>query len=197
MVPIPKVNTPKFASDFRPISLIPLPGKILEHMISLRLKAYISCNNILTKNQHGFRKDHSTITSVTALLNNIYNNVNIQKDTFLIYLDLKKAFDTVSHQILINKLGGFGLDAGTVTWFNSYLGNRQQLVKFNNVTSSVLPISYGVPQGSILGPTLFALYINDLASLFDHENIILYADNTVIYNTDPIVLQTMLDKTNL
>ena len=196
VVPIPKVNTPKFASDFRPISLIPLPGKILEHMISHRLKTYISHNNILTPNQHGFRKDHSTITSVTTLLNDIYNNMNKHKDTYLIYLDLKKAFDTVSHQIL-NKLGSFGLDIGTVNWFKSYLGNRQQYVKFNNINSSILPTSYGVPQGSILGPTLFALYINDLADKFHHKNIVLYADDTVIYNSDSVVLQCMLDSTNL
>ena len=135
VVPIPKVNNPKFASDLRPISLISLPGKILEHLISFRLKTYISQNNILTPNQHGFRKDHSTITSVTSLLHNIYNNVNITKDTFLIYLDLKKAFDTVSHQILINKIGNFGLDYRSINWFKSYLENRQQYVKFNNNNS--------------------------------------------------------------
>ena len=196
VVPIPKVNTPKYASDFRPISLIPLPGKILEHLISLRLKKYISHNNILTPNQHGFRKDHSTITSVTSLLNSIFDNVNIHKDTFLIYLGLKKAFDTVSHTILINKLSNFGLDINSVNWFISYLGNRQQYVKFNNVNSSTLSIRYGVPQGSILGPTLFALYINDLADLINHENIILYADDTVLYNSDSALLQTMLDRTN-
>ena len=197
VVPVPKINTPKYASDFRPISLIPTPGKILEHLISFRLKDLMSANNILTPNQHGFRKDHSTITSVTSLLNSIYNNVNTYKDTYLIYLDLKKAFDTVSHTILINKLGNFGLDLRTVSWFGSYLDNRQQYVKFNNVSSSVLNIKYGVPQGSILGPTLFALYINDLASLFQHENITLYADDTVICNTDPILLQSMLNKTNI
>ena len=196
VVPIPKVNTPKTASDFRPISLIPIPGKILEHLISLRLKTFISDNNLLTSNQHGFRKDHSTITSVTSLMNSIYNNVNTHKDTFLIYHDLKKAFDTVSHSILLNKLGNFGLDGRSVDWFESYLGNRQQYVKFNNVNSTVRTIRYGVPQGSILGPTLFALYINDVTNLFDHGNIILYADDTVIFDSDPRILQEKLNETN-
>ena len=196
VVPIPKINTPKYASDLRPISLIPVPGKILEHLISARLKAYISLNNILTPNQHGFRKDHSTITSITSLMNSIYNNVNTHKDTFLIYLDLKKAFDTVSHRILINKLSNLGLDERSVNWFESYLENRRQYVKFNNVSSSTLSIQYGVPQGSILGPTLFVLYINDLADLLNRENIILYADDTVLYNSDYTRLQNMLDITN-
>ena len=196
IVPIPKINTPKLASDLRPISLIPLPGKILEHMISSRLKQFISENNILTPSQHGFRHGHSTITSITSLLDDVFTNVNLHKDSFLIYLDLKKAFDTVSHPILINKLEMFGLDLSTINWFKSYLVNRQQYVKFNNIELTCLDISFGVPQGSILGPTLFALYINDLAEMFNHENVTLYADDTVIYNSDPLTLQNMLDMTN-
>ena len=196
VVPIPKISNPKFASDLRPISLIPLPGKILEHLISTRLKDYIHNNNILTGNQHGFRKEHSTISSVTTLLDNIYSNLNRYEDTFLIYLDLKKAFDTVSHEILINKLGGLGLDTLTVDWFQSYLEHRQQYVKFNNCTSTVKNVEYGVPQGSILGPILFVLYINDLAALLSNKNVILYADDMVLYSSNHISLQNMLDKTS-
>ena len=194
VVPLPKVNNPKYAADMRPISLIPLPGKLFEHLISSRLKVYLDNNNILTPVQHGFRKAHSTITSVTTLLHKIYVNTNSRKDSYLVYLDLKKAFDTVSHKILINKLGNLGLDQKTVQWFVSYLENRQQYVKFNNEISSVESILYGVPQGSVLGPTLFSIYINDLAELLGTDNLLLYADDTVIYNTDPYIIQNMLDK---
>ena len=165
-------------------------------MISSRLKQFISENNILTPSQHGFRHGHSTITSVTTLLDDVYIHVNLHKDTFLIYLDLKKAFDTVSLPILINKLEMFGLDLSAINWFKSYLVNRQQYVKFNNIESTCLDISFGVLQGSILGPTLVALYINDLADMFNDENVTLYADDTVIYNSDHLTLQNMLDMTN-
>ena len=196
VVPLPKINNPKFAADMRPISLIPLPGKILEHLISIRLKMYLDENDILTPVQHGFRKGHSTITSITTLLHKIFVNTNNRKDSYLVYLDLKKAFDTVSHEILINKLGNIGLDHNTVKWFTSYLENRRQYVKFNNEVSAVENILYGVPQGSVLGPTLFSIYINDLADLLGTDGVLLYADDTVIYNTDPRTIQ-MLNKINI
>ena len=195
VVPLPKTAAPTVASDMRPISLIPLPGKILEHLISMRLKVYLDNNNILAANQHGFRKGHSTITAINTLLNDIYKNVNSLSETYLVYLDLKKAFDTVSHKILLNKLCGYGFDQRTISWFSSYLNGRSQLVKFNNINSSRKDISYGVPQGSILGPTLFSLYINDITELFPRDCIILYADDTVLYGKDPGVIDEMLTKT--
>ena len=191
VVPIPKVNNPKFASELRPISLIPLPGKILEHLASVRLKNFIKSNNI--PNQHGFREGHSIVISITTLLQNIFSNVNNQVDAFLVYLDLKKAFDTVSHPILLNKLGNLGLDNKSGRWFRDYVDDRYQYVKFNNVNSSMLPTKYGVPQGSIFGPTLFALYINDLAAKFNHENILLYANDTVLFGSDAKILQENVD----
>ena len=165
----------------RHISLIPLPGRIFEHLISHRFKMYLDQNKVLTKVQHGFRKSHYTISSITTLLHNIYNCVNEDKDMYLVFLDLKKAFDTVSHSILINKLCTIGIDITTVKWFESYLENRQQYVKFNNEISALDNILYGVPQGSVLGPTLFSLYINNLAGVLGTEGLLLYADDTVIY----------------
>ena len=197
VVPLPKIKTPKYASDMRPISLIPLPGKIMEHLISFRFKDYLDRHNILTSRQHGFRKSHSTITAMTSLLHNIYKNLNIKRETYLVYLDLRKAFDTVSHVILTDKLGNIGLDSRTVAWFSSYLTNRSQYVKFNNKTSSVEHISYGVPQGSVLSPTLFSLYINDIVDVVGPDKLLLYADDTVVYETDTVILQNILNQINV
>ena len=97
-------------------------------MISKRLNKFVFDNKVLSDNQHGFRKSHSTITSICTLLHNIYNNANLYKDTYLVYLDLKKAFDTVSHKILLGKLGNISLDQKTILWFSSYLTNRKQYV---------------------------------------------------------------------
>ena len=187
VVPLPKVNIPKTASDLRPISLLPLPGKILEHIISNRLKTFLYTNNILTEKQHGFRKNRSTLSAIVEFLHIIYTNLNTGNDSYIIYLDFKKTFDTVCHETLICKLENIGLDLNTIEWFKSYLSNRTQQVKLNGVCSHCLPVEYGVPQGSILGPTLFSLYINDLVNVVNC-NIVFYADDTVIVGRDSVSL---------
>ena len=192
VIPLSKVSNPKTASDMRPISLLPLPGKILEHIISARLKNYLEVNEILTEKQHGFRKRKSTLSAIIELLDEIYKNINSQLDSYIIYLDLKKAFDTVSHKILINKLENIGLDLNTITWFTSYLDGRKQQTRINNFCSEYLSMSYGVPQGSVLGPTLFVIYINELA-LKVKGGLIFYADDTVLFSHDKLLLQHDLE----
>ena len=177
----------------RPISLLPLPGKILEIIISKRLKHFLRANNILCTRQHGFRKKRSTLSAIVEFLHDVYGNLNENKDTYIVYLDLKKAFDTVSHDILLNKLNQSGVDQNTIKWFCSYLTNRKQKVIVQNKCSEELTISFGVPQGSVLGPTLFTLYINDLVTHVD-SRINLYADDTVIYGTESDLVQSDLNK---
>ena len=160
IVPLPKVNNPKVVSDMRPISLLPFPGKIMEMIVSKRLKAYLEENNILSKKQHGFRKKKSTLSAIVEFLHDVYKDQAMMQDTFVVFLDLKKAFDTVSHKILLNKLKNIGLDEKSILWFNSYLHHRIQKTTINNEISSERSIIYGVPQGSILGPTLFTIYIH-------------------------------------
>ena len=187
IVPLPEVNIPKTASDLRPISLLPLPGKVLEHIISKRLKTFLYERNILTEKQHSFRKNRSTLLAIVEFLHIVYNNLNTGNDSFIIYLDLKKAFDTVCHKTLLYKMRSMGLDQNTFDWFASYLSGREQQVKLNGACSNYLPVKYGVPQGSILGPTLFSLYINDLVN-FVNCDIVFYADDTVIIGENPVLL---------
>ena len=193
VIPLPKVPIPKTASDMRPISLLPSSGNILEHIISKRLKFFMAENSILTDKQHGFKKNRSTLSAITQFLHTIYNNLNMGYDSYIIYLDLKKAFDTVCHKNLINKLQNIGLDTKTIKWFMSYLTDRKQQVKLNSACSEVLPKKYGIPQGSVLGPTLFSLYINDLIDCVNYD-IIFYAEDTVVLDKDPVLLLKNLEK---
>ena len=193
IVPLPKIPHPSTASDLRPVALTPLPGKLMEKLICNRLQRWISNNDLLSDAQHGFRKEKSTVSAIAAFLNEIYKNINRNKNSYIIYLDLKKAFDTISHSNLLNKLQNLGMDDLTLKWFVSYLTGRRQCVKLNDITSNTLPITYGVPQGSILGPILFSLYINDITDIVSC-GVVLYADDTVIFHDDRKILQTNLDR---
>ena len=128
---------------------------------------------------------------VCALLDDLYKNINNNKNSYIIYLDLKKAFDTIPHAKLLNKLHKLGMDGLTLAWFRSYLTERRQCVKLNNLTSDTLPITYGVPQGSMLGPILFSIYINDISDIVNCD-VLLYADDTVIFHHDKDILQYTL-----
>ena len=149
VIPVPKVRQPKYASQLRPISLLSLPGKILERIIGTRLNKYLEQNNILSPKQHGFRKGKSTTTSIVSLLTDVYNNINDSLPTYAIFLDLKKAFDTVSHLKLLNKLKKIKIAQPTLNWFRSYLEKRTQKTNVDGDISPELNVTFGVPQGSV------------------------------------------------
>ena len=192
IVPLPKVTNPKYASDLRPVALTPLPGKLLEKLVCGRLQTWLAANNILTKSQHGFRKKRSTISAIVNLLGDTYNHINNKRNPYIVFLDLKKAFDTISHAKMIEKLNVLGLDVTTISWFKNYLSGRQQCTRIGDKVSSVLPITFGVPQGSILGPILFSIYINEIVDIVNC-GVVLYADDTVLYHHDSKVLQDNLN----
>ena len=148
-----------------------------------RLFRFLNNHNILSDNQYGFRKHHSTASAyaLTCLYDKISSAIDNKECTVGIFIDLSKVFDTVDHNILISKLEHYGVRGTSLRGFESYLSNRQQYVEFNGVSSESCEIKCGVPQGSILGPLLFLLYINDLCNVSKVVDFLLFADDTNIF----------------
>ena len=183
VVPIPKISKPIGPEDLRPISLLPLPGKIFEHLIHSQMDSYLENNNLLTVAQNGFRTKHSTIQTIFDYLSELTKAYNNNLDTIAVYIDFKKAFDTVNHKILLDKLKTFNFDNSTSKILKSYLTNRLQSTFISGNTSEEGLITYGVPQGSVLGPKLFLMFINDLTTCIKNCKYFLYADDIVMFKT--------------
>lgn len=157
--------------------------KIFEKIIFTQISSFVNKYNILCPNQSGFRSNHSATSALLNLTNDIFTSFENQEATGAIFLDLTKAFDTVDHYLLLDKLYSIGLSGDAVLWFNSYLHGRKQFVVVQGKSSDVTTINKGVPQGSSLGPLLFAIYINDLSKIITRSKFHLYADDTVIYSS--------------
>ena len=141
--------------------MLPTISKIFELIIHIQLQEYINRNNLLAKQQYGFCPNHSAEYAAVKLVDYISNKMDGQKITGTIFIDFFKAFDTLSYDILLYKLKFYGISGVEYKLLSSYLSNRKQYVMFNNKTSEFTEIRTGVPQGSILGPLLFSIYIND------------------------------------
>ena len=178
IIPLFKSGDKQNVSNYRPISLLPQFSKILEKIFNNRLMNFLNSNNLLYLRQYGFRKNMSTSMAIMELVENITTAMDNGKFTIGVFIDLKKAFDTVDHSILVTKLDHYGIRGVAKQWLSSYLENRKQYVCFNGTDSGFLPITCGVPQGSILGPTLFLLYVNDLCNVSTRLTSILFADDT-------------------
>ena len=186
ITPLPKTGNLLDANNWRPISQIPLIGKLLEKIVNSQLQSYLYNINVLNKNQFGFIKNKSTSHAVFKLITDLYDNVDRKHITQLLYIDYRKAFDTIDHGILIKKLHKYyNFSKKSIRWFNNYLTNRQQKIVRQNQCSTVKPINIGVPQGSILGPTLFIMFVNDLFNIINRDvcKMIMYADDTVVYTS--------------
>ena len=184
VVPIPKAGNSAQVQNYRPISLLPLPGKILEKLIHKQMSDFLEDSSYLIDVQHGFRKNHSTIHSVVQLTSYINTKTDAGLPTLATFIDFKKAFDCVQHPVLLEKLAHANLDVSVVDWVRSYLSLRSQRVYANSTYSSYQTVTQGVPQGSVLGPLFYILYANDLFKLFKHCKVALYADDTVLYTAD-------------
>ena len=168
-------------SNYRPISLLSIFSKIFGKLMHKRLNDFLETNNVLHNLQFGFRKKHSTAHALISLTEKIKQTIDNGNLACGVFIDLKKAFDTVNHTILLKKLEHYGIRGVPLQWFKSYLTDRKQYVSVCGNISETLQIKCGVPQGSVLGPLLFLLYINDLAKVSEKLTFFLFADDTNIY----------------
>ena len=191
VVPVFKKDSKLDYSNYRPISLLSNVEKILEKLMYKRLYTFLNSNNIIYNLQFGFRQQYSTSHALVNITENIRKALDGGNIGCGIFVDLQKAFDTVDHQILLTKLNHYGIRGVSNDWFKSYLSNRNQYVSINGFDSSLAAINCGVPQGSVLGPLLFLLYINDLNHTVKFCKVHHFADDT-----NPLCMSNSIKKLN-
>ena len=185
-------------SNYRPISLTCIASKVMEHVLASNIMSHAKDNDILYQLQHGFREKRSCELQLTGLVSDLMNKMQHGKQTDLLVMDFSKAFDKVGHGRLLHKLDHYGVKGNTNRWIKNFLNDRTQQVVLEGHTSEEVEVDSGVPQGSVLGPSMFLFYVNDLADTLS-SSVRLFADDTIIYLTiqcedDANQLQNDLDK---
>lgn len=183
VIPIHKKNDKTILDNYRPVSILPSLSKIFEKIMYNQLYNHFLSNKLFFNSQYGFRSQHSTELAALELIDKIVTKMDQNEIPLNIYLDLSKAFDTLDHKILMDKLSYYGITGSSFNLIKDYLSNRRQYVEFEEMTSDFCYIETGVPQGSILGPLLFIIYLNDLVNATKNFYPIIYADDTALSTT--------------
>ena len=190
ITPVHKRGSVFDMNNYRPISILPIISRVFEHLLCKQLNEYLEERHFLSPQQHCFRLGRSCQTALLSLTNRLFCNWNDCYCSVLATLDYSKAFDCLNHDILMSKMQSCYLSSSCLRWFNSYVSGMLQRVQYNNALSDVLPVKIRVPEGSVFGPQLHSIYVNDLLNSLSAENCVTYADDITLVGKGRTMAET-------